>query len=78
MSVHADAIVLRQPRAEQIYTLTGGPTVRAGGFFVQASSIVGDFAMLFVIALCIPLVIVTVGLPIALLIRGLLWIAGWL
>jgi hypothetical protein len=77
VNARADAIA-QQPvlRGPQVYVLTGGPTDPPSGFFARTIGQLGDLAFLFVIALALPFVIMGIGLPIALLIRGLLWIAG--
>ena len=44
----------------------------------RAVVVVGDLLGLAAIALCIPFVIIAIGTPIALSIRLLLWMGGWL
>ena len=48
------------------------------GLFRRAAVVVGDLLGAVAIVLCIPLVIVAIGLPIALFMRLLLWIGGLL
>jgi len=48
------------------------------GPFRRAAVVVGDLLGAVAIVLCIPLVILAVGIPIALCVRLLLWIGGLL
>jgi hypothetical protein len=48
------------------------------GPFRRAAVIVGDLLAAVAIVLCIPLVILAIGIPIALCVRLLLWIGGLL
>lgn len=52
------------------------PVVR--GPFRRAAVVVGDLLGAVAIALCIPLVILAIGTPIALCVRLVLWIGGLL
>ncbi len=42
----------------------------------RAASAMGDLLMAVGLVLCIPFVILAIGIPVALFLRGLLWIAG--
>ena len=46
--------------------------------FARASGVVGDVLGTLAVVLCVPLVILALGLPIALFVRLLLWIFGML
>ena len=48
------------------------------GALRRAAAVVGDLLGAMAIVLCIPVVIVAIGIPIALCIRLLLWIGGLL
>jgi len=48
------------------------------GLLSRAASTLGDALMSAAIVICIPFVILAVGIPIALCLRLLLWIAGML
>jgi hypothetical protein len=48
------------------------------GFIRRASALVGEALTLVAIVLCVPFVILAIGLPIALLVRLLLWVGGGL
>ena len=48
------------------------------GPFRRAAVVVGDVLGAVAIVLCLPLVILAIGVPIALFVRLLLWIAGLL
>jgi hypothetical protein len=48
------------------------------GPLLRAATVIGDLFALVVIALCIPVVILAIGTPIALCVRFLLWIVGML
>jgi len=48
------------------------------GLLSRAASTLGDVLMSAAIVVCIPFVILAVGIPIALCLRLLLWIAGML
>lgn len=50
----------------------------APGSLRRAAGVVGDLLGVVAIVLCIPLVILAIGLPIALFVRLLLWIGGLL
>lgn len=44
----------------------------------RAATVIGDLFAVLVIALCIPVVILAIGTPIALCVRFLLWVVGML
>jgi hypothetical protein len=54
-----------------------GPLV-VPGLVRRAGSIIGDLLGAAAIVLCIPFVILAIGIPIALCVRFLLWIVGML
>jgi len=46
------------------------------GALRRAAMIIGDFLGLIGVVLCVPFVILAIGIPIALCVRFLLWIVG--
>lgn len=44
----------------------------------RAAVVVGDLLWAVAIVLCVPVVILAIGTPIALCVRLLLWVGGWL
>lgn len=48
------------------------------GAFRRAAVVVGDLLWAVAIVLCVPVVILAIGTPIALCVRLLLWVGGWL
>jgi hypothetical protein len=56
-------------------TLTWAP-LEVPGWLRRAAAVVGELLALVGIVLCIPFVILAIGMPIALLVRFLLWIGG--
>ena len=55
-----------------------GALIVPGPFLRRAAVVVGDVLGAGAIALCIPFVILAIGIPIALCVRLLVWIGGWL
>jgi hypothetical protein len=65
-------------RAAIATTFDQAPALAVPGPFRRAAVVVGDLLGAVAIVLCIPLVILTIGIPIALCVRLLLWIGGLL
>ena len=65
-------------RAALATTFDQARTPVVAGAFRRAAVVVGDLLGAVAIALCIPLVILAIGIPIALGVRLLLWVGGLL
>jgi hypothetical protein len=65
-------------RAAFATTFNEAPPLVVPGPFRRAAVVVGDLLAAVAIVLCIPLVILAIGIPIALCVRLLLWIGGLL
>ena len=59
-------------------TFDQAPALTVPGLFRRAAVVVGDLLGAVAIVVCIPLVILAIGIPIALFVRLLLWIGGLL
>ena len=57
-------------------TRSRAPLLEIPGFIRRASALVGEALTLVAIVFCVPFVILAIGLPIALLVRLLLWVGG--
>lgn len=75
-------LVTTGPRDEMVTsaaptpTLTRAPLLDVPGLLRRAAAFVGELLALLGIVLSIPVVILAIGMPIALLVRLLLWIGG--
>jgi hypothetical protein len=73
---------VRQVRAALGCRAAGGGRdvcgVDAGPHTVTFARVVGDLFAAVGVVFCIPFVILAIGIPIVLCVRGLLWIAGML
>ena len=65
-------------RAAIATTFDRAPALTVPGPFRRAADVVGDLLGAVAIVLCIPFVILAIGIPIALCVRLLLWIGGLL
>jgi hypothetical protein len=63
-------------RASLATTFHRGPSLTVPSPFWRAAVVVGDLLGAAAIVLCIPFVILAIGIPIALCVRLLLWIGG--
>lgn len=54
------------------------PRLEVSGPLRRAAVVVGDLLAAVALVLCIPFVILAIGTPIAVCVRLLLWIGGWL
>ncbi len=70
-----DATLTRTPLAT---TFGEAPALSVRGPLQRAAVVVGDLLGAVAIVLCIPFVILAIGIPIALCVRLLLWIGGLL
>ena len=57
-------------------SLGHAPNLEGSGSLRRAAGVVGEFLTLVGIVCCIPFVILAIGLPLALAVRLLLWVAG--
>ncbi len=57
-------------------TLTRAPLLEVPGWLRRAAAVVGELLAVVGIVLCVPFVILAIGMPIALCVRLLLWIGG--
>ena len=65
-------------RAALATTFNQARPLRRPGSLGRAASVVGDLLAAVAIALCVPFVILAIGIPIALGVRLLLWVGGLL
>lgn len=65
------------PRAALAATFTEAPLFLARPLR-RAAVLVGDLMGVVAVVLCVPFVILAIGTPIALCVRLLLWVGGWL
>ena len=66
------------PRAALAATFTEAPPLVLAGPPRRAAVLVGDLMGAVAVVLCVPFVILAIGTPIALCVRLLLWVGGWL
>jgi len=57
-------------------TVGGTKAIGADGIFRRAARVLGDMLGVVGVAFCFPLVILAIFLPIALVLRALLWLVG--
>ena len=57
-------------------TLSSAPLLEIPGFVGRVFALAGEVLTLVAIVFCVPFVILAIGLPIALLVRLLLWVGG--
>lgn len=67
--------VTRKP-ADDAIAVSGASRDRGDGLFRRVISALGEVAGLVAVAYAFPLVILAIGIPIALLVRLVMWIAG--
>jgi hypothetical protein len=73
---HLDEAALT--RAAIATTFDRAPALTVPGPFRRAAVVAGDLLGIAAMVLCIPFVILAIGIPIALCVRLLLWIGGLL
>ena len=66
------------PRAALAATFTEAPPLFPVRPLRRAAVLVGDLMGAVAVVLCVPFVILAIGTPIALCVRLLLWVGGWL
>ena len=65
-------------RAAIATTFDQAPPLGLPGAFRRAAAVVGDLLGAVAVALCIPFVILAIGIPIVLCVRLVLWVGGLL
>jgi hypothetical protein len=73
---HLEGAVL--PRAALAATWNEAPPLFLARPLRHAAVLAGDLMGAVAVVLCVPFVILAVGTPIALCVRLLLWVGGWL